>query len=66
MSEAFPLGSMARCKVTGIEGRIVAETRHLHRPPEYAIERRGVDNDGHPWPLHWVNFYDLRSVEEKP
>ena len=64
MSKRLLPGHWARDTITGIEGRIVARTEHLFRADEIAIARKGVDNNGEPWALLWVDMPRAESAQE--
>ena len=49
----FELGAKARDRLTGIEGVLIAITTWHDRSNECAIQRTGLDADGHAYDLHW-------------
>ena len=55
-------GLRVREKHTGIEGVVFAVTTHLHRSPECAVIRDGVNHDGAPWELQWFDMDRLTVI----
>jgi hypothetical protein len=64
MSKRLLPGHWARDTRTGIEGRVEAHTEWLHRSDEIAIARDGVDNNGEPWSLLWLDTARAESAEK--
>jgi len=59
VDELPSLGSHTRDRATGIEGTVICHEVWLDKTPRVAIQRDGVDHNGQPWDLHWVNAYWL-------
>lgn len=49
------LGDRVKDQITGIEGTVVGRTSWLYRTAEIALSRDGVDADGRPWDLMWID-----------
>lgn len=49
----FDLGKKVRDRLTGIEGVLIALTIWHDRSHECAIQRVGLDADGHAYSVHW-------------